>query len=540
MAALQCEICGGKLIGKPGGLFECEFCGTEYDTAWAKAKIQEIKGTVKIEGTVQVAGTVKIDGGIQMDNTQNIQKMLQRMFIALRDKEFEKGKELSEQVLAIDPENAEAYLGKWMANRNITVKEDLVNLHWDPEKDTEYNNIMRYGNDEMKRFLAYVVNTRKERIQREKAKRHLQDGLKAMEQEDYAKAEQAFQAAAPLCDVAEYLVLCERNTYAKAHRDEMMVLARMDNKAALAKAASFFEEYRTYGDCAKIAEICRKKVALLEQIPDDGLVEQLQEKEKLLRSSKEELNAAKKRLSEMFIFGSREEKKQLKMTAADLTEKISGIQQVLNRYKAEYTARVGITQEPNDQLEVTQALWQLRTARKGDIIKLGRYPYDVNDEREIEWVVWSNNGSSAKLISKYVLDYIPYGQTTRRIVWAESNLCSWLTDSFYTQAFSETIRPYLSERPSTPTPGELLWEKDDFKRAIPTPYAKARGVHTEEVLHGESVCWYLKDECLANGMPAHVDYTGAVCHRNSMKNKWYDHSHDGVRPVICIQDKSSR
>ena len=61
MAALQCEICGGRLIGKTGGIFECDSCGTEYSTEWASAKIQEIKGTVKVEGTVQVAGTVTIE-----------------------------------------------------------------------------------------------------------------------------------------------------------------------------------------------------------------------------------------------------------------------------------------------------------------------------------------------------------------------------------------------------------------------------------------------------------------------------------------------
>lgn len=31
-AKLQCEIYGGKLIGKPGGIFECDSCGTEYST----------------------------------------------------------------------------------------------------------------------------------------------------------------------------------------------------------------------------------------------------------------------------------------------------------------------------------------------------------------------------------------------------------------------------------------------------------------------------------------------------------------------------
>ena len=60
-AKLQCEICGGKLIGRPGGIFECDSCGMEYDTAWAKQKIQEITGIVTVEGTVDVQGTVKID-----------------------------------------------------------------------------------------------------------------------------------------------------------------------------------------------------------------------------------------------------------------------------------------------------------------------------------------------------------------------------------------------------------------------------------------------------------------------------------------------
>ena len=67
MAALQCEICGGKLIGKPGGVFECDSCGMEYSTEWAKAKIQEIRGTVQVEGTVEVTGTVKVEGGANKD-----------------------------------------------------------------------------------------------------------------------------------------------------------------------------------------------------------------------------------------------------------------------------------------------------------------------------------------------------------------------------------------------------------------------------------------------------------------------------------------
>ena len=106
---LQCEICGGKLVGKPGGIFECDSCGTEYSTEWAKAKIQEIKGTVKVEGTVEVTGTVKVEGGPSKES------LLQRGMMALEDQEWEKARTIFEQALNHDAECAEAFLGLAMA-----------------------------------------------------------------------------------------------------------------------------------------------------------------------------------------------------------------------------------------------------------------------------------------------------------------------------------------------------------------------------------------------------------------------------------------
>ena len=113
MAALQCEICGGKLVGKPGGLFECEYCGMEYNTDWAKAKIQEIKGTVKIEGTVAVTGTVKVEGAASKEN------ILKRGFEQLEDGKWDAAVESFNQILAMDSENSYAYLGLAMAAQQV-------------------------------------------------------------------------------------------------------------------------------------------------------------------------------------------------------------------------------------------------------------------------------------------------------------------------------------------------------------------------------------------------------------------------------------
>lgn len=115
-AKLQCEICGGKLIGKPGGIFECDSCGMEYSTAWAKEKIQEITGTVKVEGTVEVTGKVQVVGGtVQVDSSASKEALLRRGELALEDRNWNKAKKLFDQVLNIEAECSEAYLGLAMA-----------------------------------------------------------------------------------------------------------------------------------------------------------------------------------------------------------------------------------------------------------------------------------------------------------------------------------------------------------------------------------------------------------------------------------------
>lgn len=103
MAALVCEICGGKLIGKAGGVFVCDSCGMEYSKEWAQEKIQEINGTVKIEGKVDVTGST-----VKIDKEQEIKNLL---IIARRSFENGQYKLAAQQynnILKNDPNNAEA------------------------------------------------------------------------------------------------------------------------------------------------------------------------------------------------------------------------------------------------------------------------------------------------------------------------------------------------------------------------------------------------------------------------------------------------
>lgn len=103
MKQLTCEICGGKLVGKAGGIFVCDSCGMEYDKSWAQEKIQEIKGTVKVEGPVDVSGsTVKVDSSNELEN----------LYIAARNAKksdnSKLAKQLYDQILVKQPKDWEA------------------------------------------------------------------------------------------------------------------------------------------------------------------------------------------------------------------------------------------------------------------------------------------------------------------------------------------------------------------------------------------------------------------------------------------------
>lgn len=149
MAALQCEICGGKLIGKPGGVFECDSCGMEYSTEWAKAKVQEIKGTVKVEGGASV------------------ESLLKRGWMLLKDRDWRKADEYFDKVLDIEPENGEAYAGKFCAEKKFAelkyIAQDTDHCHVFKYNE-KYKKAILFGNDALKAELeGYLAAANKKK-----------------------------------------------------------------------------------------------------------------------------------------------------------------------------------------------------------------------------------------------------------------------------------------------------------------------------------------------------------------------------------------
>lgn len=94
MAALVCDICGGKLIMGAGGIAVCDSCGMEYSIDRMKEKVQEIRGTIRV------------------DNSHMIKNYLELANNAYNANNNVEAESYCNKIIEIDSANSEAWLLK--------------------------------------------------------------------------------------------------------------------------------------------------------------------------------------------------------------------------------------------------------------------------------------------------------------------------------------------------------------------------------------------------------------------------------------------
>ncbi len=91
--------------------------------------------------------------------------------------------------------------------------------------------------------------------------------------------------------------------------------------------------------------------------------------------------------------------------------------------------------EGEDQTESFKEYYKV-----GDIIKFGHYEQDGNEENgkeEIEWQVIKVESNRVLVISKYLLDRIPYNTEQADVTWESCSLRHWLNNDFLNSAFTQ-------------------------------------------------------------------------------------------------------
>ena len=98
------------------------------------------------------------------NNDEEMSPLLRRAFIFLEDKDFVKANEYAERVLDEDPEDALAYLVKLLVSYKVSKRHELGNLNVSYENNLNYEKIMRYGDEELKREVNGNLGKIKNRL----------------------------------------------------------------------------------------------------------------------------------------------------------------------------------------------------------------------------------------------------------------------------------------------------------------------------------------------------------------------------------------
>lgn len=98
--------------------------------------------------------------------------------------------------------------------------------------------------------------------------------------------------------------------------------------------------------------------------------------------------------------------------------------------------------------------YDFSSARKDDIVRFGSYEQDgnmLNGKEPIEWIVMYKDKNSLTLMSKDVLDCVPYNTVANDdyynpigTTWENCTLREWLNDVFYKNAFTKNERSLIN------------------------------------------------------------------------------------------------
>lgn len=508
-----------------------------------------IRGIKKI-AQADIPKTTVVKETVVSGGNSNIAPLLKRAFIFLEDGDWASAEEYCEKVLDLDPECAQAYLGKLMSEYGIKKQEELKDVAQPFDGNNNFQKAIRFGDEALRNTLdGYIdfINTRNENNRLEqlysRAKTAM-DTAVASElheaEECYKKAAELFSAISAYKDAAQLIKQCqEKADEAKekteaARKNKILAVASEKIKKNVIsvtdcrEALAALESVSGWKDADQKAEFCRTKIAELQvQEEIEQRERERQEEEKRLdRERKEALAAAKaKRNKKAAIF------------AMSIVCAIIVFVVILNtaiipntKYKdaivlldtgnviEAYEALMALdgykdsTEKANSIFD-NYKMEKLRNAKAGEYVLFGSYEQDndiTNGRENIEWLILEVTGEKTLVISKYGLDCRQYNAGYTDVTWENWYLRKWLNSTFINLAFSAdemamipTVTVSADKNPKySMNPGEATQDQvfllsiteanryfpsDSARQCKATRYAVAQGV---SVNNSNGNCWW--------------------------------------------------
>ena len=254
-----------------------------------------IRGINKIITKDEPKETIKETVVVNANNS-NVVPLLERVSIFLEDGKWNDANIYCEKVLDIDPKNAQAYLGKLMAELRVKSRKQLADCAQPFDNLDNYGKVIRFGDEKLENEIRGYISHIKERNENNRLTDAYTNAINAMnsaETEDYFKAAaRAFQSISDFKDSKETAKECLEKAEA-ARKDAIFADGRekmyVESISSYEGAIKLFESVSGWRDADKQMAVCKQKIEQLKIKEEEDRLEAERKAEKR-RIEKEKTN----------------------------------------------------------------------------------------------------------------------------------------------------------------------------------------------------------------------------------------------------------
>lgn len=205
-------------------------------------------------------------------NNTDIAPLLKRAFIFLEDGNWKDADEYCERVLDIDPENAQAYLGKLMAELKVHKQDDLAKLETSFDENDNYIKAARYADEKLRDKLNSYLDVIRYNADEKMYKISVDLMANAKTKEDFINLAESFELLENFKDSKELAAKC-REKAEEARKESIYLNAiKFYNSDSVAKVKKSIEEYNkiaNYKDVDNRILLSEEKIKQLNSIANE-------------------------------------------------------------------------------------------------------------------------------------------------------------------------------------------------------------------------------------------------------------------------------
>ena len=329
-------------------------------------------------------------------NNTDIAPLLKRAFIFLEDGNWKDADEYCERVLDIDPENAQAYLGKLMAELKVHKQDDLAKLETSFDENDNYIKAARYADEKLRDKLNSYLDVIRYNADEKMYKISVDLMANAKTKEDFINLAESFELLENFKDSKELAAKC-REKAEEARKESIYLNAiKFYNSDSVAKVKKSIEEYNkiaNYKDVDNRILLSEEKIKQLNSIANEKQIAYSKKRKRKFTIVLSIITVIIVGIILAFVITnvnkSNNYNSAVQMLESGQYQEAYDLFRELGDYKD--------SEKQMDNAKIEAQISNLKNINVGDVIKFG-----IIGDEDIEWQVLDKKDNEIFVITKYI------------------------------------------------------------------------------------------------------------------------------------------